>query len=76
MIENMQAEARVHRIGSEKYESIRILDYVTTGSSEEIVFKAVAEKSNQLEYILRDKQLMMKFLNGELSEKPDKKEDE
>jgi SNF2 family DNA or RNA helicase len=76
MIENMQAEARVHRIGSEKYESIRILDYVTTGSSEEIVFKAVAEKSNQLEYILRDKHLMEKFLNGELSEKPDKKEDE
>lgn len=76
MIDNMQAEARVHRIGSEKYESIRILDYVTTGSSEEIVFKAVAEKSNQLEFILRDKALMTKYLNGELSEKPDKKEDE
>lgn len=70
MIENLQAEARVHRIGSEKYESIRILDYVTTGSSEELVFKAVAEKSNQLEFILRDKELMRKFLNGELSEKP------
>lgn len=76
MIENLQAEARVHRIGSEKYESIRILDYVTTGSSEEIVFKAVEEKSNQLEYILRDTELMTKFLNGELSEKPPKKEDE
>lgn len=76
MIENMQAEARVHRIGSEKYESIRILDYVTTDSSEEIVFKAVAEKSNQLEFILRDKQLMTKFLNGELSEKPPTKEED
>lgn len=76
MIENLQAEARVHRIGSEKYESIRILDYVTTGSSEEVVFKAVAEKSNQLEFILRDKELMTKYLNGELSEKPEKKEDE
>lgn len=73
MIENLQAEARVHRIGSEKYSSIRILDYVTTGSSEEIVFKAVAEKSNQLEVILRDKELMTKYLNGELSEKPDDK---
>lgn len=70
MIENLQAEARVHRIGSEQYDSIRIVDYVTTGSSEEIVFKAVAEKSNQLEFILRDKELMTKFLNGELSEKP------
>lgn len=76
MIENKQAEARVHRIGSEKYESIRIMDYVTKESSEEIVFKAVAEKSNQLEFILRDKELMRRFINGELSEKPDKKEDE
>ena len=78
MIENQQAEARVHRIGSEQYDHIRIVDYVTTGSSEEIVFKAVEEKSNQLEYILRDSELMIKYLNGELSEKPDntKKEDE
>ena len=76
MIENLQAEARVHRIGSEQYDSIKIIDYVTKDSSEEIVFKAVEEKSNNLEYILRDKDLMLKFLNGELSEKPDKKEDE
>lgn len=76
MIENQQAEARVHRIGSEQYESIRILDYVTTGSSEEIVFEAVAEKSNQLEFILRDRDLMRKFLNNELDIKPEKKEDE
>lgn len=71
MIENLQAEARVHRIGSEKYSSIRIVDYVTTDSSEEVVFRAVAEKSNQLEFILRDKELMTKYLKGELSEKPE-----
>ena len=78
MIENQQAEARVHRIGSERYDFIRIVDYVTKDSSEEIVFKAVEEKSNQLEYILRDKLLMEKFIRGELSEKPEKetKEDE
>lgn len=80
MIENLQAEGRVHRIGSEKYETIRYVDYVTKGSSEEIVFKAVEEKSNQLEYILRDKLLMEKFIRGELSEKPEEpketKEDE
>lgn len=76
MIENLQAEGRIHRIGSEKYESIRYVDYVTTGSSEEIVFKAVEEKSNQLEFILRDKELMTKFLNGELSEKPEPKKDD
>jgi SNF2 family DNA or RNA helicase len=73
MIENLQAEGRVHRIGSEKYETIRYVDYVTKGSSEEIVFKAVEEKSNQLEYILRDTLLMEKFIRGELSEKPEEK---
>lgn len=76
MIENLQAEARVHRIGSERYDVIKIVDYVTTGSSEELVFKAVEEKSDNLEFILRDKELMIKFLNGELSEKPPTKEDE
>lgn len=75
MIENQQAEARVHRIGSEVYDFIRIVDYVTKNSSEEIVFKAVEEKSNQLEYILRDKLLMEKFIKGELSEKPEEKEE-
>jgi SNF2 family DNA or RNA helicase len=70
MIENLQAEARVHRIGSQIHESVRIVDYVTTDSSEEAVFKAVEEKTDNLEYILRDKDLMLKFLNGELSEKP------
>jgi SWI/SNF-related matrix-associated actin-dependent regulator 1 of chromatin subfamily A len=75
MIENLQAEARVHRIGSEVYDFIRIIDYVTKGTSQEIVLKAVAEKSDQLEKILRDKVLLEKYLRGELSEKP-KKEDE
>lgn len=77
MVENMQAEARVHRIGSEKYESIRIIDYITRGTCQEVVIKAVAEKSDQLQKILRDDELMLKFINGELSEKPEeKKEDE
>lgn len=75
MIENLQAEARVHRIGSEVYDHIRIVDYVTKGSVEELVFKAVEEKSNQLEVILRDNELMEKFLRGDLSEKPAKKEE-
>jgi SNF2 family DNA or RNA helicase len=75
MIENLQAEARVHRIGSEIYDFIRIVDYVTKDTSQEVVIKAVAEKSDQLEKILRDKVLLEKYLRGELSEKPDKESD-
>lgn len=73
MIENTQAEGRVHRIGSQVHDSIQIIDYVTAGTSEEIVFRAVEEKGRQLEFILRDKALMEKYLRGEeidLSEAP------
>lgn len=64
-IENTQAEGRVHRIGSQQHDSIQIIDYVTVGTSQEVVFKAVEEKGRQLEFILRDKDLMEKFLKNE-----------
>jgi SNF2 family DNA or RNA helicase len=64
-IENTQAEGRVHRIGSQIHESVQIIDYVTSGTSQEVVFKAVEEKGRQLEFILRDKALMEKFLKNE-----------
>lgn len=66
MIDNTQAEGRVHRIGSQIHKSIQIVDYVTAGTSEELIFKAVEEKGRQLEFILRDKQLMLKYLNAEV----------
>lgn len=58
MIDNYQAEARVHRIGSEQHDSIIMLDYVTAGTLEEVVIEAVEKKSMQLEAILRDKSLL------------------
>lgn len=71
MIENTQAEGRVHRIGSQQHESIHIIDYVTAGSCQETVFKAVAEKGKNLEIILRDKELMKKYLKAEDFDLPD-----
>jgi SNF2 family DNA or RNA helicase len=71
MIENTQAEGRVHRIGSQQHESVHIIDYVTAGSCQETVFKAVEEKGKNLEFILRDKELMKKYLKSEDIELPD-----
>ena len=62
MIDNLQAEARVHRIGSEVYDFITIVDYVTAGTVEETVFKAIETKTDNLEVILRDKDLIMQTL--------------
>ena len=65
MIDNIQAEARVHRIGSEQHDSIMIIDYVTADTIEETVIHAVEEKSNRLEEILRDRALLKKVIEGE-----------
>lgn len=65
MIDNIQAEARIHRIGSEMHDSVVIIDYVTAGSLEETVIGAVEQKSNRLEEILRDRDLLKRVLKGE-----------
>jgi SNF2 family DNA or RNA helicase len=65
MIVNLQAEGRVHRIGSEQHESIQIVDYVATGTSEETVFDAIEQKGRSLQEILRDKALIDKFVSGQ-----------
>ncbi len=62
MIDNIQAEARIHRIGSEQHDSVVIVDYVTAGTIEETVIGAVEQKSNRLEEILRDKNLLKKVI--------------
>lgn len=66
MIGNLQAEARGHRIGSEIHEKIQVIDYVTAGTVEEAVFEAIETKTNNLEFILRDKDLMRKVMECRL----------
>jgi SNF2 family DNA or RNA helicase len=62
MIDNLQAEARVHRIGSEVHDVVRIIDYVTTDSVEETVSIAIEKKEQNLEKILRSKLLLKRML--------------
>lgn len=58
MINNYQAEARIHRIGSEQHESVVMIDYITADTMEEVVIDAVERKSRALERVLRDKSLL------------------
>lgn len=64
MIESKQAEDRVHRIGSEKHERIRYIDYVTEGTVDEVVIPALQAKDTRLEQVLRDKELMRRVITG------------
>jgi SNF2 family DNA or RNA helicase len=71
MIESQQAEARVHRIGSEIHDVIRIIDYVTEDTLEETVFPALEKKNAHLEKILRSKDALRKMLEGGELELPE-----
>jgi SNF2 family DNA or RNA helicase len=53
-IKNLQAEDRVHRIGSEIHEAIHIIDIVTPGTIEETQIEKVNTKIRRLEEIRRD----------------------
>jgi SNF2 family DNA or RNA helicase len=53
---NIQAEGRAHRIGSEKHESITIIDIVTRDTVEEKQIEKLTVKMEQLDEITRDRQ--------------------
>lgn len=54
MIENKQAEDRVHRIGSEVHDVINIVDIVSVGTIEEGQMMALAGKEDRLQEFVRD----------------------
>lgn len=60
MIDNKQGEDRVHRIGSEKHESVTIIDIVTQNTVEDQVqLPRLLEKTRRLEQITRDRALLL-----------------
>lgn len=60
MIDNLQLDGRVDRIGSERHESITIVDFVTRGSIEETSqHPRLLEKYERLEEINRDRERLI-----------------
>jgi SNF2 family DNA or RNA helicase len=58
MIENKQTEDRVHRIGSEKHESVTIIDLVTEGTVEENQIASLETKLAILEQVVQDEKIL------------------
>jgi hypothetical protein len=54
VVQNLQAEDRVHRIGSEIHEAIHIIDVVTPDTIEEWQIAKVHDKLRRLEEVRRD----------------------
>ena len=55
LIDNQQGEDRVHRIGSEKHDTVTIIDIVTSGTVEETQLEKLHAKMLRLEEIVRDR---------------------
>jgi len=53
MVDNKQAEDRVHRIGSERHESVTIIDIITRGTVEERQLLRLYDKMKRLDEITR-----------------------
>jgi SNF2 family DNA or RNA helicase len=67
VVDQKQAEARVHRIGSEMHDSILQVDYVAPDTVEEVQIHALEGKGERLEEIVRDRDLMIRVLKGEVT---------
>lgn len=63
MLENMQTEDRVHRIGAEVHEAITVVDFVAPGTVEVDQIARLYEKAARMEEINRDKELALKSGN-------------
>lgn len=62
MIDNKQAEDRVHRIGSEIHDKVEIIDLISVNTLEERQRVVLAGKAERLEEIMRDRQTILRLL--------------
>lgn len=60
-----QAMSRAHRIGSEIHDKITITDYVSENTIEELQIERLGAKYGRIESIVRDADLLTKFLKEE-----------
>jgi SNF2 family DNA or RNA helicase len=63
-VEHHQSIGRIHRIGSEVFDSVVIIDYITPDTIEERVIEILETKKEQLEDVVRDAKAIRKLLDG------------
>lgn len=62
MVDNSQAEDRVHRIGSEIHDKVEIIDIVSVNTVEERQRIVLDNKMDRLEEVMRDRETLMRVL--------------
>lgn len=63
-VQNAQARDRVHRIGSERHDAIRIIKQITPGTVEERREELLATKQMRMEEVVRDRETLAKLLGA------------
>ena len=62
MVDNAQAEDRVHRIGSEVHDTVNIVDIISIGTIEERQRIVLGSKLERLEEVMRDRDTIRRLL--------------
>jgi SNF2 family DNA or RNA helicase len=63
-VQNAQARDRVHRIGSERHDAIRIIEQITPGTIEERRRELLATKQMRMEEVVRDRETLARLLGA------------
>ncbi|SOD72750.1 helicase-like protein [Jatrophihabitans sp. GAS493] len=64
LVESIQAEDRAHRIGSERHESIEIVDIVALDTLDTRVRAVLRERAGQLSALVQDPRIVAELLGG------------
>jgi SNF2 family DNA or RNA helicase len=64
-VDMTQAIGRIHRIGSEKFDSVLVVDYLSNNSVEIGQLQVLEGKADALEQIVKDKDTLRKLIKGE-----------
>lgn len=73
LVDDIQANDRVHRIGSEIHDSIVIVDYVVEGTVQERIQEVLEAKGENFEEIVKDREKLLRFLKDEQDESKPKR---
>lgn len=73
MVDNKQAEDRVHRIGSEVHDKITIVDVIAVNTLEERQRLVLGDKEERLEEVMRDRALLRQLLASDKTAKKGRK---
>lgn len=63
-VQNAQARDRIHRIGSERHDAIRIIEQITPGTVEERRQEMLSTKQMRMEEVVRDRQTLARLLGA------------